>query len=469
MKMNEKNPLVGVPASNIGKTPLCRQLTASLSASFCSFTLGMMLGYSSPAIPKLIQQGRLAGYQGAWFGSLLLLGAAFGGIIGGFLVHFIGRKRTIIYGVLPSAVGWLLIICGANFRQLYAGRILTGLSLGISSVAVPIYIAEISSKEYRGSLGSLQQLMVVTGILFVYTLGIWLSAELVAVLSLLLSSVYIILMLFMPESPRWLLQNHHEDKAREALTWLRGRLHSISIEYHEIKSLVDAVANKQTYFTFHKCMDPKIYRPLIISTGLMIGQQIGGINVVTLHVESIFASAGLTGAMPSVIVGAVQFFFTLFAALIVDKIGRKPLLMISNIFMMASSLTFGTYYYVDERGSTLNWNWLPLVSLSLYMVGFSVGMGPIPVLIMSEVLPVYTRGIATIAGSFLGWIFAFIVAAVLPFLFPYIGTYGAFWIFGILSFGVAIFVFFVVIETKCKSLEELEINFENPGESYGRL
>ena len=442
---------------------------ASLSATLCSFTMGLMMGYSSPAIPELRGRHILSDKEGHWFGSLLLPGAVFGGIIGGFLVKTAGRKSTIIYGVLPSAVGWLFIICGLSPVTLSVGRILTGLSLGISSVSVPIYITEISSTSYRGRLVLLHQLNIVTGILVAYSLGMSENSELIAVISLLSSFLYIILMLFMPESPQWLLHHQYEERARDAMTWLRGGSVSISAEYHELKSIINEYQHK--YFTFRGILEPKIYVPLIVSIGLMVGQQIGGITVVTFYVEDIFDSADIPGAIPSVIVGGLQVIFTFITIFVINLrlINRKPLLILSNVLMIVGCVTFGSYLYVYERQKTVEFNWLAVVCLSVYIVGFSVGMGPLPVLIMTEVLPINIRAISMICGMSFGWISSFLITMMFQFLNQAIGMYGMFWIFSFMSFLTIIFVVFVVVETNGKSLEELETNYGGSRESYVRI
>ena len=455
MDATETLPLTDIQGHADIEPKLRNQLIATLCACLSSFTMGLTLGYSSPAIPDL----QLSADESTWFGSLVALGAILGSPIGGVLLSKTGRKGAIMFGTIPYICGWLVIIINLNFIYLYIGRILTGIGMGITSVSVVVYVAEIASKEYRGSLGSLPQLTMVLGILAMYLLGIILSPFWLAVASMIPLTVMVIWMYFMPETPRWLSQQGHEEVSVVSLTWLRGKLFDIQEEYNDIKMIIDTHRSEQS-LNFYDFIKPRLYKPLLISFGLMLLQQLTGIRVVIFYAEKIFASAGVTGPLPSIIIGIVLVVTTTVALLLMDKVGRKVLLLIACVLMTMSCALFGTFYYLKEKYNQDGIQWMSLVSVTVYIMGNAIGLGTVPWLIMSEVFPVRVRGFATSAATLLNWTCAFTITKTYYYLVESIGNYWTFWLFGIIAFSGIFFVIFIVVETKGKSLEQIEMEFE---------
>ena len=404
-----------------------------------------------------------------WFGSLAALGAVLGGPIAGYLSDKTGRRGSVIYGALPYIGGWVAIICGSAYIQstpspyilFYIGRILTGIGMGMSSMSVPLYIAEVSSKEYRGMLGTLLQLTTVGGLLLAYILGIWLRAYWLAVASMVPVTLMVISMAFMPETPRWLVKYSNEDEAFAALEWLRGQSPDNYSEYKEIKETIEAQAEEKTV-TISDLKKPSFYKPIVISLGLMLFMQFSGINAVLFYADEIFSKTNIPqnlNALPSIIIGVTEFIFTFIASLIIDRTGRKVLLVVSCSVMTLSSVTFGVYYYLLNVHHVTSISWLSLVSIGFYIAGFALGIGPIPWLIMSEVFPVRTRGIGISAAVFLTWSCAFLVTKTFASIVALIGYYWTLWVFACVTLAAIFFVVFVVLETKGKSLEEIEAYF----------
>ncbi|NXL92359.1 GTR8 protein, partial [Alectura lathami] len=451
---------------------------ASLAALLGPLSFGLALGYSSPAIPELRKINnpklRLDSSQASWFGSVVTLGAAAGGVLGGYLVDKVGRKLSLMLCSVPYVSGYIVIIAAQNVWMLYLGRMLTGLASGITSLVVPVYISEVSHTNVRGMLGSCVQLMVVTGILGAYIAGMTLKWHWLAVLCAFPPCVMLLFMMFVPETPRFLLNWNKRAEAIAALQFLRGPYVDHEWECRQIETNVEEEGLNLSEFK-----NPSIYRPLLIGVALMFLQQVTGINAVMFYAESIFEDADFKdGRMASVIVASIQVCFTAVAALIVDKTGRKVLLYISGIIMALSTALFGFYFKVVlPKGNnssnadlwfTLNsvspgtenkLSWLAVVSLGLFVAGFALGWGPVPWLVMSEIFPLKARGILSSACVLTNWVMAFLVTKEFHDFIGFLTSYGTFWLFSAFCCLNVTFTAFCVPETKGRTLEQIEAYF----------
>ncbi|XP_022074430.1 solute carrier family 2, facilitated glucose transporter member 8 [Acanthochromis polyacanthus] len=436
-------------------------------ASFVSvlgpLSFGFVLGYSSPAIPELSSiddpRLRLDDVQASWFGSIVTVGAAFGGLLGGWLVEKIGRKLSLMLCSLPFVFGFTVIIAAQNVWMLHVGRVLTGVASGVTSLVVPVYISEMAHERVRGLLGSCVQLMVVLGIMGVYLAGLFVDWRWLAICSSIPPALLILLMVFMPETPRFLLSQGKRREAEEALRFLRGPDAPVEWECARIEEACD---HQGSSFRMSDLKDPGVYKPLMIAIMLMIFQQMSGINAIMFYAESIFEQAHFKESdLASVIVGVIQVVFTAFAALIMDKAGRKVLLIISGAAMAISTTAFGVYFYLmSEKTEALgDLSWLALASTAVFIAGFALGWGPIPWLIMSEVFPVKVRGFASAVCVLTNWSMAFIVTKTFQDMMNLLTSAGTFWLFASVCTANIVFTAVFVPETKGKTLEQIEATF----------
>ncbi|KFP40931.1 Solute carrier family 2, facilitated glucose transporter member 8, partial [Chlamydotis macqueenii] len=452
---------------------------ATFAAVLGPLSFGFVLGYSSPVIPELRKISdpklRLDSSQASWFGSVVTVGAAAGGILGSYLVDKVGRKLSLMLCSIPYVFGYVVIISAQNVWMLYFGRMLTGLASGITSLVVPMYISEVSHPKVRGMLGSCVQLMVVTGILGAYVAGITLKWRWLAVLCSVPSCIMLLFMSFMPETPRFLLNRNKRSEAIAALQFLRGPHADHEWECMQIEASV-----QEEGLNFSEFKNPSIYRPLLIGVALMFFQQVTGINAVMFYAETIFedASFKVIGVMASVVVGSIQVCFTAVGALIVDKTGRKMLLYISGIITALSTALFGLYFkmVLPNRNNSSNpdvWftlnsaspgtessiSWLAVVSLGLFVAGFAFGWGPVPWLLISEIFPLRARGILSGACVLTNWVMAFLVTKEFGDFIGFLTSYGTFWLFSACCCLSVIFTAFYVPETKGQTLEQIEAYF----------
>ncbi|XP_038601578.1 solute carrier family 2, facilitated glucose transporter member 8, partial [Tachyglossus aculeatus] len=452
---------------------------AAFAAALGPLSFGFVLGYSSPAIPSLRTDAqtrlRLDDAQASWFGSIVTLGAATGGLLGGWLVDKFGRKLSLMLCSVPYIAGFTVIIAAQDIWMLYTGRLLTGLATGVISLVVPVYIAEISYPKVRGMLGSCVQLMVVTGIMGAYIAGMVLEWRWLAVLCCVPPFCMLLLMCFMPETPRFLLSQNKHQEAVTALRFLWGP----EVDHEWECRQIEASGGDQE-FDLAELKNPSIYRPLFIGVSLMALQQLTGINAVMFYAETIFEEAKFeNSSMASAIVGAVQVFFTAVAALIMDKAGRKVLLSISGVIMALSAVTFGVYFKMtllapsnsshpgslttlnpERSGPEYGLAWLAVVSMGFFITGFALGWGPIPWLVMSEIFPLRAKGLASGVCVLTNWIMAFLVTKEFHHLMDFLTSYGTFWLFSGFCIVNVIFTAFCVPETKGKTLEQIEAHFQ---------
>lgn len=270
------------------------------------------------------------------------------------------------------------------------GRALSGFCVGIASLSLPVYLGETVQPEVRGTLGLLPTAFGNIGILLCFVAGKYMDWSGLAFLGGALPIPFLVLMFLIPETPRWYVSRGREERARRALQWLRGKQADVEPELKGIvKSHCDAErhASKNAIFDLLK---PCNLKPLLISLGLMFFQQLSGINAVIFYTVSIFKDAGSTidENLCTIIVGVVNFIATFIATMLIDRLGRKILLYISDVLMIITLMTLGGFFYYKNQGNDVSEiGWLPLASFVIFVVGFSLGFGPIPWLMMGEILP----------------------------------------------------------------------------------
>lgn len=436
-----------------------RLLLTALCASLGPLTFGFTIGYSSPAIPKLENEKLLDGKSlTGWFGALMTVGAIFGGPCGGNLIEKYGRKRTLAIAASVFFVGWMMTGFASGIKSLLIGRTLCGFASGLITVAAPVYLAEISTKTLRGFLGASMQLSITVGIVAAYALGMACSWSVLALFGATSSVMALLLLVFIPETPRYLILKNRRKDALLALAALRGPHTDVEDECRDIEE--GFMQESGSSFSYSEFRKPELSRPLFISVMIMFFQQFSGINAVMFYTVSIFQSAGYKNSeLATVVIGVVQVIATLVACFLMDKMGRKKLLIIAGSTMALTCTTFGYYYYCMSSGTHTNISWLAITSLIIYIIGFSLGWGPIPMLVMSEIFPAPARGAASGIATFTNWFCAFLITKEFIAFQELFGQAGTFWIFGLCCLFGVMFVSKYLPETKGKSLEDIELYF----------
>uniref|UniRef100_A0A8D2NAZ4 Solute carrier family 2, facilitated glucose transporter member 6 n=1 Tax=Zonotrichia albicollis TaxID=44394 RepID=A0A8D2NAZ4_ZONAL len=468
-----------------------RLYLAVFAAVLGNFSFGFALVYPSPVIPALEAHPspalRLDQHTAPWFGSVFTLGAAAGGLSTMLLNDCLGRKLSIMFSALPSALGYALLAGAQGLWMLLLGRVLTGYAGGVTSASIPVYISEISHPGVRGMLGACPQIMAVLGSLVLYALGLVLDWRWLAVAGEVPVLAMVLLLCFMPNSPRFLLSQGKEEEALGSLCWLRGQDTDYAREYEQIK---DSVRKQSRRVSCAELKDPFLYKPILISGLMRFLQQLSGVTCILVYLQPIFkkTSVILKAEYDAALVGLVRLSAVVIAAVSMDKAGRKILLFVSAGVMLVSNLTMGLYIYFEpacaHNGTVANTTLassanlpaeptnyitlIPLLATMFFIMGYAMGWGPITWLLMSEILPLKARGVASGLCVLVSWLTAFTLT---QFFLPVVNAFGLevpFLFFAVINAGNILFTGCCVPETKGRSLEQIEAFFRTGRRSFLR-
>jgi sugar porter (SP) family MFS transporter len=449
-------------------------------AAAITATGGLLFGYDTGVISGALlfirQDFELTSFLEGIIVSFLLVGAMVGAFSGGPLSDRIGRRPTTLLAAIIFGLGALAVAFAPSVAFIILGRFLLGLGVGLASMIVPLYIAEIAPASRRGALVSLNQLMITIGILLSYIVGVlftpiegWRYMFGVALIPALILGIG---MFSLPESPRWLFEHGRMDKAREVL----GRSRSpeeVDQELQEMQDIKNLEGNQERV-SFAELLAPFVRPALIIGIGLAIFQQITGINTVIYYAPTILQGVGFSegGAIAATAlgVGVVNVGFTILAVRIVDRAGRRPLLLIGLVGMTISLALLGTVFASGATGedASVLAGVLATACLAMYIASFAISLGPVFWLMISEIYPLRIRGTAMSVASISNWGSNFLVALTFPVLLAALGGATLFWLFAFLGIVAWVFIYFRVPETKNRSLEEIEASFRGTTVSTGR-
>lgn len=357
--------------------------------------------------------------------------------------------------------GWLLIAYAPSLPFIYIGRFVTGICVGLICVVTPMYIVEIATPNVRGNLGCRFQLFICIGIILVSVLGKFLTWNWVAICASGVAVISPLLMLFMPESPCWLLKKERHSEAASAIRFLYGGQGEMTGEfiYENYKETQKTVSVD--------IRQPTVYKPALLSVGLMFFQQFSGTNAIMFYTVLIFkeAKSSIEPTSGNVIVAVIMFLSTLVSCYLMDKLGRKLSLILSAIFTCLSLNALSVYLILAEKNQSIKdtLGWIPLLCVLVYIAGYSIGLGPIPWLMMSEMSPTYARSLVCGLGTAFSWLFVFVITKSFIDMEHLIHDYGTYWCYSLFCLLCCFFTFFLP-ETKGKSFEEIKGFFAN-GES----
>lgn len=442
------------------------QIIAAVCICIGALGTGTVIGWTSNITDDL-KAGKLnslelkTDYQLGLVGSLMTIGAMLMCIPIGPIADWIGRKPAILLTVIPFSLGWLLILAAKHDAMVYAGRFFTGVGGGSFCVIAPLYTSEISQTEIRGMLGTFFQLFITIGILYSNVFGYMMPMAMYNILCLAVPIVFAVVFFFQPESPYYDLKRNKPDKAANSFKKLRGKDYDASAEMKEMQQQAAQVITVQAFKETMKTKQAK--KATLICFALMFYQQLSGINAVMFYSKEIFINAGSTlpGHWCVIIIGVVQVIATVIASMIIDKVGRKILLIASAFLMALSLFLLGLYFMMKNHhmcsDSTLkSIGFVPVLSLTFFIIGFSIGMGPIPWLASSEIFPTEVKAKCSSAAAVFNWFLAFLVSFSYLSISNAIGNDITFFIFTIITVTCIPFVIFVMPEPKGKTFQEIQ-------------
>lgn len=407
-----------------------------------------------------------------WANSCALLGCLLGSLASGYLAERFGRRRVLLVAAILFAVSSALTGWAYTFTAFIAWRIAGGVAIGLASNVSPLYIAEISPAAIRGRLVSLNQFAIVVGILLAQIVNWRIARPVPAGLSaaavfaswnvqygwrwmftavVVPSAVFTIASLFIPESPRWLLAREREAEAAAVLTRVGGGAYAQA----EMATIERALADESaaTTSTWSELLQRPVLRILLIGMGLAVLQQWTGINVLFNYAADVYRSAGY-GAneilLNIVITGTINLVFTVLAMLLVDRVGRRWLMLLGCVGIGASHVLCALAYRLGMKGT-------PVLVLTLSAIAcYALTLAPITWVLISEIFPNRVRSQAVSLAVSALWIASFALTYTFPFLIKALGAGGIFFAYGAICVLGLIFVAAFVPETKGRSLEEIE-------------
>ncbi len=430
-------------------------LRLALIAALGGFLFGYDTGVISGALLYINHALHATKFEQQAFVGSLLIGAVVGAILSGFSADALARRRTKIISGAVYVVGALGSAFSQDPTQLIIARFVLGIAVGTASFVSPMYISELAPKRIRGGVTSFNQLMIVLGILGAYIVNWALKGVanewrwmlgLGAVPGLALA----IGMYFQPFSPRWLVEHGRTDEARDVLSRARSSDDEVKVELEEIQQEARREGGIRDLWR------PGVRAMVLVGLTLAIAQQLIGVNTVIYYAPTILKSTGLsTGSAitQALSVGITNVIFTIVAILVLDRVGRRLLLIIGTAGCIVSLGLLGAFFASGSLQHSVPW--LALVCLIAYIASFAVGLGPVFWLMISEIFPLRVRSPAMSVSTVANWSSNFLVSTFFLSLVGAITREGTFWLYG--AFGVLALAFFVtrLPETKDRSLEEI--------------
>lgn len=431
-------------------------------AAACAAVGGLLSGYDtgviSGALPFIEKSFSLSTFEQGLVVSVVLVGAAVAAIGGGSFSDRIGRRRSLILAAVLFIAGAVLSAAAGSMQLLIGARVIVGFGIGLASSVVPLYISEIAPANARGWLVSLYQLAVTVGIMLAYIVdygfagsGNWRWMLGLAVIPGALLGAG---MLSLPETPRYLARHGHLDQARSVLAKARGT-QDVDAEFQEIKA---ALAKPEQRGQLSDLLSPGVRPALIVGIGLAIFQQVTGINTVIYYAPTIIRSAGVSSIQASILatsgIGVVNVIMTIVSMWLIDRAGRRPLLLAGVAGMTISLGALGLIFHLSRHsGGLAN---LAVVTLMVYVASFAISLGPVFWLLISEIYPLKIRGLAAGIASGTNWTSNFVVSLTFLTMLQVLGASWTFWLYGLLSLAAWFFSYYLVPETKGRTLEEIE-------------
>jgi sugar porter (SP) family MFS transporter len=427
----------------------------AISAALGGFVIGYELAIISGALLFLRGDLGLSGFEQGALVSAVPLGAMVGGLLAGRVADAFGRRRTLILIAALLIAATVLATTASSYGVLLAVRALTGIAVGAGSSTAPVYLSEISLPQLRGRLVTLSQLMVTLGIVGAYCVGLIFSSSgswrAMFAMGLVPSALMFVGMLRAPETPAWLQARGRADEAKQVLLQV--------VDEPSAEGVLDDLRrlNQQgaRALGLRALLRSAAAPALLVAVTLAVLQQFSGINAIIPYAPTIMERAGLTAShslFSSVLIGLANVAATLVAIRLVDRRGRRPLLLASavgaGVALALLALTFG----VSLSGAG---QWLPLVFLLAYIAAFAIGLGPIFWLLIAEIFPPEARAAGAGVATAVNWFSSFVVGLVFVPLSDAVGTAAVFWGFAAICALAVVFVKRYVPETKGRTFAEI--------------
>ena len=456
-----------------------RSLFASLVADLGAFHFGFGLSYPSPIASEVIRKGLLSDQNFPIFTSLLSLGAVVGSLVCIPFLQWFGRKAVIMLNSIFGAVGWLLIAVGSNGTELIVGRFFSGMSVGIYSVVVPIYIGELAHYKTKALITNSFSIVLRLGVVICYVLGIFISFRILALVPVILILVQVVLMSFQPYSPTWLFSRNLDKRGKQALISLRSTHCDILEECDAIKSILNE-SQIGLRAKLKILAEPYHLKALGVGLTMVAAVQCTGIPVYLSYASQLYSTNKLLDSNTApTLLGVFMVLGTLIASMLFDRVGRKSLTILSAIGTVFCTSCLGIGYWVTERSppcqtpplavynativghsGCLAFSIWALINLNMLFFLFGLGWGSLLWVLLAELFPIRVKTVVSSLAQVNLWVVTFIITLIWPYLEFWFGTSGAFLLFAVINSFSLLFVVLFIPETKGKPIDEIERLFQ---------
>jgi SP family facilitated glucose transporter-like MFS transporter 8 len=431
-----------------------------IAVNLATFSYGTCVGWPTPAIATLQSRETPMGRNSvteddaSWLRSLMFVGVLCGTPIFSYISDKFGRKIAGLLIALPAIISWLIIILGSSIHFIFIARFINGLSTAGVLLIVPVYVGEICEDSIRGALGTYLSIFANFGVLFSHVVGPYASYYDFAIICLAVPIIFLATFLWMPETPVYLMKKGEVKKAKRSLKWLRGRKQKdFEDELTSMSVLLKKTREKNSSRSsiMNVLLDRGMRRALTIGIVVSTIQILSGPYVILSYKETISKMTG--NDLPPIIFSLVLLCAAILACFLMDRAGRKTLLLSSQI-VMGICLTFmGLYFYLRDQGVDLsNVFFIPLVCLGLHLFSFGGGIGPVNMVLLSEIFLPHVRSTSASICTFLMAFLACLVTRFYSYLNSTMGVHGPFWFIAACCFLAALFTVTSIPETKNKNM-----------------
>lgn len=425
---------------------------------------GTSFGWPSPVLAKLAS-GQLTmaatNEQQSWMIALLEMGNLLSPIPFGLLVDVVGRKPCLLLTGPLYIVSWLMVLCSNKVDVLYWVRLLQGACIGIITTVAPIYIGEISGDGIRGALSTFFNGMLNAGILYVYCVGPLVTYDVLAYFSLLVPCVFVIACLWIPESPYYYVLKNNDKRAHESLAWLQGDADADAVARELTRIKAEVKSELQNKGSMSDLFGSRCGRKAFLIVQIVAAADVlSGMTTVLAYASSTFAYADTENTLSpdqfTMLLGALIFCTTFVTGYLVDKLGRRPLLLFSCFGCGAFELATGAYYYkrwaaVDALGA-----WIPFTAIGSFAVVYSVGLGPLLPTLQGEMFPSNVRGVASAITSVTLTIISFVGLKMYQVITDKWGIHVNYFIYGSGCLASSLLIYRFLPETKGKTFAQIQ-------------
>lgn len=428
---------------------------------------GILFGYDLGVIAGILvllsKDWHLTAFTKGAVTASLSIGAMIGAALAGRAGDRLGRRTTIMLAAGIVIVGTVACMLAQNVGTMTVTRGVIGLGIGCSSATVPTYLSELAPARLRGAMASLNQIFIVSGILIAFLVDYWLAStgnwRGMFAGALVPAAILLVGLLFLPETPRWLLKRGREQEARAVLASTHGES-GADAEIATIREVIRLDAEQRPRW---RDLGAAWVRPMLfVALVLAVGQQFSGVNAINAYFPTMLVSLGFTTStalLSAVALGVTKLLFTAWVVFVVDRWGRKPLLLIGNVVMAATLVAAGlviddVHHHQTALGS------LTLVFLILYLAGYELGWGAVVWVMMAEVFPLKVRAAGMGVASVVLWASTGIITGIFPTMSDpkKLGLGHSMWVFAAVSVVLFVLVRRYVPETKGRSLEQIELD-----------